>query len=71
MPLEIVIVSEFPTVNSVSQIGGHAVGDPNVCATIDDLISAAMVEKMSSLLPSPFLKKAKISVFPILKLPFL
>ena len=39
--------------------GGHAVGDPKVCVTIDDLISKAMVEKMSSLLPSPFLKKPK------------
>jgi hypothetical protein len=52
-------------------MGGHAPGDPKVCATMDDLISEAMVEKMSSLLPSPFLKKARISVFPILKLSFL
>jgi hypothetical protein len=31
--------------------------------TLDDVISEAMVEKMSNLLPSPFLKKARISVF--------
>ena len=63
MPLEIVIVSEFPTVNSVSQMGATQSEIRRFAKTLDDVISEAMVEKMSNLLPSPFLKKARISVF--------